>query len=179
MWLTTSKHADTKLKRAAHALAAALPGGTFIRRGEQGLQRLEELAAREAEGTILVMSKPDGEKNTSLWVLRSRGRDRDTDRWSWAPQEMLVEKMENGKEEAAEGAGPGQEDEPYRIEAAGTQAAGLARFLGLADHALSPYYEEPVTVEVKIGQKGRLEIRIKDTLLTTLIYRMRALCQKE
>ena len=191
MWITTSKHADTGLKRAAHALALALPGCSFIRRGEQGLERMQELAEREAEDTILVLSSPEaacrspvsGSINapSSAFILRSRQKKEGV--WIWQAQEMVVEKMERktGKktDENREEQGPAVE-EPYKIVAGGEKAKELVQFLGMRDHALAPYYEEGPRIEVEAGaHQDRFSISREDGTITSIQYRWRALCAKK
>jgi len=189
MWITTSKQADTHLKRAAQALADAWPDARFVRRGERGLERIEELAAREAQDTLLVLSS-DGARPSAAssppFILRSRQRKEG--RWAWQHEEMAVQKMQGpriaersakAKQNKGENASPA-EPEPFSITAHGASAEEIARFFGMRDHPLARYYEEARKVEVETSErKDRFSLTIDRESVLDIVFGWQALCEKK
>lgn len=189
MMLTTSKHAGIGLKRLAAKLADALPGGRLVRRGEQGLERIEELAGRDAEEVVLVLSEMQGkdeEKNRPhpAFILRSRqlGKEADgTARWAWQEQEMVVQRME-----CPEVIGAEEKDEPYSVSAQGAEAKTIASFLGMKESALAKYYDDAKKVEVEVEKKkaeadkneDKFIVSIDGKQILSIKYRWQALCAK-
>lgn len=170
-------------------MANALPGGQLVRRGEQGLERIEELACREAEEVILVLSEmqdKDRGKASHLpaFILRSRQLGKEAGgeaRWAWQKQEMAVEEME-----CAAAKKTANDEEPYSVSAQGAEAKTLASFLGISEHVLVKYYDDAKEIEVKADKKkaeadkneDKLVISIDNKQVLSIKYRWQALCAK-
>ena len=182
MRLTTSKNASKELKKKARELAALLPGCSFIPRGESRLERLDELARRAGEKTILVLMAPDKNIKPSplkpgrltpgpIFIIRSRHLVLDEDggeSWSWDARALEVRKM---KTDAPSSAILGED--PYVVVAAkkdGGEAAILLSFLGLESHPLADFADEPLEVRLeakKTKKKNNLKLVAgKETLLS-------------
>lgn len=158
MWLTTSKNAPKELKKTARALAEALPDTVFMPRGETRLERLAERAKRAGEKTLLVLMAAEKEKKSSkqkesgqLFTIRSRhlvsGEDGEEE-WSWDARTLVVQKMKTGARPFTLFG-----EDAYAVVAAkkAGEASGLIQFLGLQNHPLAEFDEEPL--EVKLDAK--------------------------
>lgn len=164
----------------AAKLASTLPGCALVRRGEQRLERIEELAARAAEETILVMSEmPDmREKNNPSFILRSRHLVLDANgvaHWTWQENEMVVEEMECDASVMAEI----ENDEPYAISAQSAAAKKIASFFGMKDHALAKYYDDAMNAAIEAGGNDNFTITIDSRQTANIRYRWQKLCAKK
>ena len=172
MWILPSKHSGASLKKAAQSLAACLPSARFFPRGERSLERFQELAEREAEDTILVLSSPDADSSSSF-ILRSRrlsGR-----LWAWANEELAISNLKAGKSTAV--------DEPYLLKAEPLSAKHLALFLGLRAHPLAQFYDDlpafVLEVKEKKGQPSSASLTFEGSPLLSFQYARRSLCGAE
>ena len=154
MWFTTSKNAPKELKKAARALADALPGGSFVPRGESRLERLQLLAGRAGERTLLVLMAGEMEgKSTPYFTIRSRHLVLDengSESWSWDAHGLEVHKVETGQRPSAL-----LGEDPYVIVVAKNEGEtlALASFLGLENHPLADFADEPLEVEMELDVK--------------------------
>ena len=146
MWLLPSKHADKKLKNTARQLAAALPASRFLPRGERTLERFQELACREAEDTILVVSSSN---HPSSFILRAR---QFSGSWSWLDEELVISEFEIANAGAISSP-PIDSGEPYAMECKTEASRHLASFLGLHSHPLAPYYDDLPVFELEAEEK--------------------------
>ena len=177
MWITTSKHAGIGLKQLAKRLARSLPGGRMERRGEQGLERIEELAGREAEDTILVLSASNpSAAPSSSFILRSRQRKDGA--WTWQAQEMVVEELKETRVDGKKS--PDASPLPYSITTQGAQASKIAAFLGLREHPLARFYAERDEYGVEAEtREGRFAISSGGKSVIGIHFGWRALCEKD
>ncbi|VVB56726.1 Uncharacterised protein [uncultured archaeon] len=153
MWLLPSKHADAKLKKTARLLASLLPGASFFPRGERSLERFQELAEREAEETILVLSQGASGPSSPRagpapsFILRSRHF---SGAWSWDEDELVISHLEAGEKIPPSSA---DSDEPYLLKAQSPAAKFLSSFLGLRPHPLASYYDDLPAFELEAKEK--------------------------
>ncbi len=158
MWLTTSKNSPVELKKSARALADALPGAEFIPRGERSLSRLEILAARKGEKTLVVMMVCDDGEN-HCFSLRSRHLETGEDgaiRWAWSEQRLMVKKIKLNRAKIRSELG----EDPYIYSALG-EAKAFCSFLGLDNHPLAEFMDEPAELKLELVKpksksKGKL-----------------------
>ncbi len=187
MWILPSKHADKRLKKAAQSLAACLPSARFFPRGERSLERFQELAEREAEDTLLVVSGPgtDGDRggaSSILFILRSRrlsGR-----LWAWANEELAISNFKAaGRPKAAADSRLQPASEPYLLKAEPLSAKHLASFLGLREHPLAQFYDDlpafVLEVKEKKGQPSSASLAFEGSPLLSFHYTNRRLCGAE
>ena len=158
MWLTTSKNAPADLKKQARALADALPGVEFVPRGERSLERLEILAQRKGEKALCVMMVFDeGDKRgvkagktkkpDNLLTIRSRHLQKDEEgasRWAWSKSALEVGKLVVKNQKSLGTLG----DDPYIFSANG-DGKKLAEFLGLENHPLVEFTDEPAMIALE------------------------------
>lgn len=194
MWLTTSKHADKKIRTLGLALARAIPGAKYVSRGERSLERLEELAGRAGETTLIVLSaaqtqraakKSGAAKKTTkkksqlpLVILRSRQRNELGD-WEWDINELQVKKLEMAKAEKKMKDGKDEADDPspapISLEAESEEARKLVGFLGLKEDPLTSIYEEKRALAIR-SANGKLTLELEKHKLLTIQYIWANLC---
>ncbi len=172
MWLTTSKNAPKEVKKAALALADALPDATFMPRGETRLERLDERAKRAGEKTLLVVMVADA---PSLFSLRSRHlavEENGKEIWMWDSRMFEVRGIKSGAR-AADVLG----EDAYVFVAAkkNDEEAAILAFLGLENHPLAEFSDEPIEVEVeakktKKKNENALKLSAAKQLLLSLEY---------
>ncbi|MCL6089021.1 MAG: hypothetical protein M1530_02550 [Candidatus Marsarchaeota archaeon] len=175
MWILPSKHAGKKLKKVAQALSLALPGSSFFPRGERSLERFQELAEREAEDTILVLSSPAD--SSSSFILRSRrlsGR-----LWAWAGEELAISNFKAAERPKA----AADSAEPYALKAEPLSAKHLASFLGLRAHPLAQFYDDLPAFELEVKEKksqpSSARLTFEGSPLLSFQYARRSLCGAE
>lgn len=155
MWITTSKHADAKIKAKAKSIAEALPDFKFVPRGEKPLARMDRLAQREGETLYLVLGKSNIDGKPML-LSRHYIDDGDTCLWMWAQKRMEGLEFMGGKLDA--------QDEPYEfVVGKNPEDTRFAEFLGYDDGRVEEVYEESVKVGIVAGAKGG-EIKIANKI---------------
>lgn len=186
MFLTTSKHASKELQVLARRLASHLPECHYLPRSERPLERVQTIAFRAGEHTLLVLSSPQNsrppqEKNKSPHarpraapkkfpaappaLISSRSRA-PGDSWAWHAQTLALFKIKFHSPMPRLTA----QDDPLEIKIAPTPAArALAAFLGMGAGPRSPLFADSTPVTFKAIAK-KAEMKLSRTPLIQFEY---------
>ncbi|MDE1798013.1 MAG: hypothetical protein KGH63_01245 [Candidatus Micrarchaeota archaeon] len=173
MLLTTSKHAGKDLQALARQLSAHLPQCRYLPRSERALERLQSLASRAGEDTILVVGSPQTERPSKLKKKKTlspplsvlSSRQHSSDGWSWQAKSLSIQKIKFGAPFALS-----REDDPLEVKlAAGKPSAALAAFLGILPGKRSPLFADSTLLLLKAGAK-KAEIKLVRNLILQLDY---------
>ena len=174
MLLTYSKNAPVGLKQLAKNLAMHIPGCRLMHRSQRPLERLQALAHRGGESTLLVLIGPGGQIGAKMpqAILRARKKEnlQGDNSWRWENNQMLIYEIKFGSKYKEE-----KGDEPEKIIANSKEGKKLASFFGLEENILCPLYAQHRKISI-LAKNNFLSIKSGKEKFIEIKYKWAKLC---